>query len=214
MLTTLSIDPGVAGAGCACALFTGTTLVDAWFERVVRFRKDVPASASPVKCGAGVNQVVVERPVFQGARSLNARPQDLMALAWEGALLAGAFAGRDACPIYELPPSDVTDKRCPLHGKGPAPGCAVACTCERGWKGSEQKPIHHGRLWRVLTPSERTVLGGRATEKHIEAAKEKGALDRWSRPGVSYYPRAFTTHNLLDATAMGKYFLGELERKG
>jgi hypothetical protein len=67
-------------------------------------------------------------------------------------------------------------------------------------------------LWDVLTGAEREVLGGADTFRRIAAAVQKGALDRWGKPGASYYG-AWTGHNLLDAAALGAYQLGRLERK-
>lgn len=177
----LAIDPGVAGAGNACALMRDGVLMGAWFERVDR------VYATPLAGLPGLDVVVIERPQ-QDERSRNATPAILMALAWEGALLAGAYAGRDGARIVEMTPHD--------------------------WKGSEHKPQHHARLWEALAPAERVLLGGEATRKAIWAAREKGALNRWARPGVTYYPRAFTTHNLLDAAALACHYAGRLPRAG
>ncbi len=182
----IAIDPGVVGGGCACACCIGGTLEGVWFERVQRYTRDNPPPAKgPAAVGSGISLVLVERPEYQGDRSLNARVQDLMALCWEGAILAGAFAGRDGCPIVELPPSV--------------------------WKGTEPKPMQHARLWACLTAGERAILGGDRTAGVIHEAREKGALDRWSKPGAAYYPRSFRTHNLLDAAAMGAVYLNRLE---
>lgn len=214
-LVTLAIDPGLADPGNGCARFDGVTLVRAYFHRLPRKSWALPEGET-----RDVRRVVIERPAYQGKRSDGAHAGDLMGLAWEGALLAGAYAGRDGAAIYELPAADVPDKACMRHGtRGllarrvlltPAP----ACTCERGWKGSEPKPIHHARVWEELTLAERRVLGGDKTHAAIERACEKGALNRWGRPGASYYPRAFKTHNLLDAAALGLTFLGRIERVG
>lgn len=179
---TLAIDPGVARGGCACAAFDGARLASIWFEH----------ARQPLACAHAFGVVLVERPVLQGDRTRAARPQDLMSLAWEGALLAGLYAGRDAARVIAWPASDTRE--------------------ERGWKGSEPKPIQHARLWAILHASERAVLGGAATERVILAAREKGALSRWSRPGAAYYPRAFTAHNTLDAVALGATHLGRIAR--
>ena len=182
------IDPGSAkaGPGCAVAVFAYAHLVAAVFERT--------QSGRDLGLLRGLSRVVVERPVTQGSRTRAARPQDLMALSWAGALLAGALAGRSGCPIVELPASDAD---------------AV-----RGWKGSEPKPMQHARAWAVLSSAERDVLGGARVERTILAAREKGALDRWGKSGVAYYPKAFVEHNLLDAAAMGLTYLGRIERVG
>jgi hypothetical protein len=178
----ISIDPGVAGAGCACAAFNNETLEAVWFRRASRAPGLSERLADPC------DVVVVERPELQGRRTRSARPQDLMSLAWEGALLAGTYVGRDNATLVELTP--------------------------RQWKGSVPKPICHARLWRVLSIAEQNILGGMATEIAIEKAVEKGALNAWGRPGVSYYPKAFTVHNLLDAAGIGCFYLGRLTNEG
>lgn len=81
------------------------------------------------------------------------------------------------------------------------------------WKGSESKPIHHARAWDVLHADERRVLGGSRTYAVIDAAVEKGALSRWSRPGADYYPRGFELHNILDAVCLGLFHMGRLEKR-
>lgn len=177
MTTLLAIDPGHAGAGNACAQFGEGRLLGAWFDRA-------PEAAD---LGAAADRVIVERPEYQGRRSQNARPEDLMNLAWSGALLAGVYVGRGAT-LIEVAPS--------------------------AWKGTEPKPQHHARLWEVLTPDERVILGGMATARAIADAVRKGALSRWGKPGALYYPRSFTTHNLLDAAALGCWHLGRLQKRG
>lgn len=173
----LAIDPGHAGEGNACAAFaTSGRLGAVWFER----------RSANLAHDYHVNAVVVERPAYQGARSDAARVADLLNLAWSGALLAGAYAGRDGAELVEYTPAQ--------------------------WKGSEQKPIQHARLWRVLDAEERALLGGAATERRVLEAREKGALNRWSKPGATYYG-AWRGHNLLDAVALGCVHLGRLERK-
>lgn len=218
----IAIDPGVAGRGCACASAHphSGVLEDAWFERPVRggvtgipHAKGLPPRLG--QAGSGGTLVLVERPVYEGERSEKARTQDLLALAWEGALMAGEFAGRDQCPIIEMPPSDMTARECPFHGikayrKRDAP--IDACCCLVGWKGSEPKPRMHARVWDVLSYHERMILGGRATEKQIRAAVAKGALDRWSRPGVEYYPRSWDGHNLLDVASMIAVYTKRIKR--
>lgn len=193
----LPIDPGTSakGKGCACGYYDVGELVDAWFERPVFFR---PGETIPPPnklwdgAGRGGYVIVVERPVVQGSRTRAANPGHLMDLSWAGAMLAGAFAGRDGVPIIAWPSSDAGGVR--------------------GWKGPESKPANHHRLWQVLTPRERVILGGEATERAIDAACEKGALCRWSKPGDELYPKTFTTHNLLDACAIGATYLGRLRR--
>ena len=197
MTSLLAIDPGVAGHGCACAAFAEDRLAHVWFERARSYAPHYelpPCDKRDRLTQIAFDVIVVERPVLQGDRTRAARPQDLMALAWEGAMLAGMFAGRDRALVVEWPASDTKDTR--------------------GWKGSEPKPVQHARMWNLLDASERDVLGGDAIGRTILAAREKGALNRWGRPGASYYPRAFSTHNLLDAVALGLTYLGRLERTG
>lgn len=82
------------------------------------------------------------------------------------------------------------------------------------WKGSEQKPIQHARMWdRVLTPPERISLGGEATRLVIERAIEKGASCRWRIAGADCYPKKWKTHNLLDAASLGCVYLGRMEKR-
>lgn len=189
----LGIDPGHAGQGNACAAFVGGRLAATWFERVPAS----PHAAHATQCAAApwsFRVVVVEQPVYQGERSNRARPADLMNLSWSGALLAGVYAGRDGAPIVALPANDSGGVR--------------------GWKGSEPKPIMHARLWAVLDDDERAIMGGDRTWAAIAKAREKGALNRWGRPGASYYPRAWVRHNELDAVALVCVYLGRLTRRG
>lgn len=134
-----------------------------------------------------VTHVVVERPEYQGLRTQGSRPADLINLAWAGALLAGRIAGATGAHLVELPPS--------------------------AWKGSEPKPVHHARLWQALTSEERAVLGGDATGRMIADALERGARERWKKGGASYYPRKWTTHNLLDAAALGLFYVGRMRKR-
>jgi hypothetical protein len=174
----LSIDPGSAGKGNALAYVREGRLAEVWFERFDR--------KSYISCPYHFNYVVIERPQQDG-RSRAARPEDLMGLAWEGALLAGAYSCLNTAALVELTPTE--------------------------WKGSEPKPQMHARLWKILTPAERLVLGGERTGIAIHKAREKGALDRWSKPGVAYYPRSFDTHNLLDAAALALVYGGRLAKR-
>lgn len=194
----LGIDPGHAGQGNACAAFVGGRLAATWFERVTTHAKAVPPpyapSAAQYDAAGWFDVIVVEQPVYQGERSNRARPADLMNLSWSGALLAGAYAGRDGAPIVALPANDSGGVR--------------------GWKGSEPKPVMHARLWEVLDDEERAIMGGDRTWAAIAKAREKGALNRWGRPGASYYPRTWVRHNELDAVALVCVYLGRLVRRG
>jgi hypothetical protein len=115
---------------------------------------------------------------------MGARPIDLINLSWEGALVAASLCGPKA-RLCELHPSQ--------------------------WKGMLPKPVHHGRLWLAMSVAERAIFGGSTTADAIERAIDKGALDNWKRPGVSYYPRSFKLHNALDAWGLGRYYLDNPE---
>jgi hypothetical protein len=176
----LAIDPGYArkSGGCAAAHAIAGDLRGVWFERATGFD------------GRGewdLQHVIVEQPQ-QDARSWGVPPAVLIKLAWEGALLAGLYAG--------------------------ASGAELHCPTVSEWKGGEKKPAHHARLWAVLSEAERAVLGGDATYAVIKAACQKGALCRWKLPSDELYPKTFKTHNLLDAAALLMWALGRLTKEG
>lgn len=175
----LAIDPGYekSGGGNACASAGDGELADVWFER----SKDFDLS------GIVYDHVIVEQPQ-QDARSYAVPPAVLIKLAWEGASLAGLYAG--------------------------ASGAVLHAPTVTEWKGAEKKPAHHRRLWLVLNAAERAVLGGAKTEAAILNACEAGAMCRWSKPGAALYPASFKMHNLLDAAALLMWALGRLEKKG
>lgn len=179
MTTILAIDPGHAGEGNACAWFVRGEFVHAQFERF---------TGGELYMREPVDIVVVERPTLQGERTRAANPGDLMNLSWSGAMIAGAYAGRDGARLVTPTPQE--------------------------WKGAEPKPIHHKRLWAVLAEHERDRIGGDATYRAIGAACRKGALKRWGIAGAACYPRTFTAHNLLDACALGCHYLGRLRKTG
>lgn len=181
-MNIIAIDPGYSkrSQGCACALFFDDELVSVWFER----RPSSPRLLSRGDIQAHVMDLVVVEEPQQDERTRGIPPEVIARLAWEGGTLGAMYAG-----LY---------------------GCKFAGRTPTAWKGGLQKPVHHGRLWGVLTDEERNVLGGDATLREIEAAKERGALARWKRPGVEYYRSGWTTHNLLDAAALGATELGRL----
>lgn len=176
----LGIDPGYSkmGDGCAVARAVQGKLDSVWFERAADFdRRRATRFAE--------DAVIVEQPQ-QDARSWAVPPATLIRLAWEGAALAGLYAG--------------------------ASGAGLHCPTVSEWKGSEKKPAHHARLWAALTEEERRVLGGKTTHDAIKAACEKGALCRWKLPSDRLYPSTFKTHNLLDAAALLMWALGRLPK--
>lgn len=178
-MNVLFIDPdyGKDSKGCACVAFFDGVLTLAWFERPGE-NKWVPY---------GLDEVVVEQPQ-QDERSRPVPPAVLMRLSWDGALLAGLYAGRHGCSVQGWTPHQ--------------------------WKGSEPKSVQHARMWEVLEPSEREMLGGYATECAILAARRKGALKRWKPHASAYYPKSFNTADLLDAAAMGCTWLGRMRKVG
>lgn len=158
--------------------------VDRNVLRVWFERFDVRASA--LFCdGAPITHVVCEKPEYQGTRSDHARAQDLINLSWSGALLAGAHAARHRARLVELTPSE--------------------------WKGQEHKAEMHSRLWAVLTDVERELLGGAKTKAQIDSTLTKWIARR--KTGRVDYPKSFTTHNLLDAAALGCVWLGRMPGK-
>jgi hypothetical protein len=145
----VAIDPGYAkrGGGCAVATFVGAHLSCAGFYRPEHF------SGSVFPRHGDLDFVLVEQPQYEGGttgRSTKCNPATLMQLSWEGALLAGMYAGAAGCPVIAKTP--------------------------RQWKGSTPKPVQHVALWAVLSLEEMRILGGAKTGWAIEAACEKGAL--------------------------------------
>lgn len=175
----LAIDPGYSkkGDGCALALAQNGELTSVGFERAADYERE----------DLLLGHVIVEQPQ-QDARSWGIPPAVLIKLAWEGAALAGLYAGASGAELHMPTVSE--------------------------WKGGEKKPAHHARLWQVLTPAERAVLGGEKTYAAIKAACQKGALCRWKLPSDELYPSTFKTHNLLDAAALLMWALGRLTREG
>lgn len=145
----------------------------------------IRAAFDPRPTGQGCDWIVVEQWQFRGAADLT-RSAKLIRM-MTGGLLAAGHASAWGAPVTLLTP--------------------------REWKGTEPKPAQHARMWAVLSPAERAVLGGDATRATIEKAIEKGALSRWTISGAECYPSRWTTHNLLDAAALGLVLLGRLEKK-
>ena len=171
------------GKGCAVAIFIDQTLAHVNFYR--------PETITYVQLRVGAVEVVWEQPQID-ARTRVSVPA-VVQLAATGGTLAGMFAG--AC------------------------GCSVTSVSPQTWKGGTAKPVAHGRMWtgwtddygthhNGLTLAEQAVLGGSATLTQIEAAKHAGAKARWNRPGGTYYPTSWLTHNLLDAVGIGRWRLG------
>lgn len=176
--SVLAIDPGYAkaGKGNAVAYATDGVLRDSWFERY---------AGGEVSATLGIELVIGERPAFQGRRTLEASPEVLMRLAWEGALLAGAYAGAYGARLVSVTPEQ--------------------------WKGEEPKAASHDRLWTLLSTAERAVLGGDKTAALIRAAVKACALKRWPS-GMTGYPAAALVHNQLDAAAMLLTVIGRMRK--
>jgi hypothetical protein len=155
-------------------------------QTLVRACFERPESVRPESLRVGATHVVWECPQVD-ARTRTSAPA-VIQLAAVGGMLAGMFAG--AC------------------------GCHAEPVAPLAWKGSTPKPVHHGRMWAQLSDDERRVLGGADTLKQIEAAKRRGALDRWGKPGAAYYPAAWLVHNLLDAVGLGLWRLGRWPVRG
>ncbi len=96
-----------------------------------------------------------------------------------------------------------------------AAGGPVTAYTPSQWKGSVQKPVHHHRIWQVLTPAERAVFP-EGTEARIAEACRKGGLDNWRKSGGEYYGKAkgSEVHNYLDACALGLHHLGRYSEVG
>lgn len=121
--------------------------------------------------------------------------------------------------VWEIPQDDkrteavslstiihLTEAGCALaHQYGQRCGARVTAVTPTKWKGSAPKAMCHSRLWSTLTMGERAALGGRATEREIRRAVEKGALRRWAPDKDHYYPKGWPGHNLLDSAAINKW---------
>lgn len=108
-------------------------------------------------------------------------PKHLIDLAINGAFIAGMFAA---------PTKFVTPRK---------------------WKGSQRKPQHHARAWKILSGDERGVFP-EDTGERIERAVERGAISGWKKPGAYYYGsgKGSDIHNYLDAAALGLWYFGRL----
>jgi hypothetical protein len=134
---------------------------------------------------AGVTRVIWECPQVD-SRTRVSTPQ-IVQLAAVGASLAGLYAGSLGAGLEAIEP--------------------------RSWKGAQPKPAQHLRLWSALSYAERAVLGGDDTHALIMAAARKGAMDRWSHSGASYYG-SHAEHNLLDAAGIGLWACGRMSKCG
>jgi hypothetical protein len=137
------------------------------------------------------DRVVVEVPTLRGGNTPN--PEDLLLITSVGCRLAERFAF-DPREIREYRPAE--------------------------WKGNTPKPPHHARMWMALEPTERELLGGMKTAGAITAACERGAKNRWQKPGATYYRARELptvngikiTHDILDAVALALYDLRRIKK--
>lgn len=177
-ISVLAIDPAYSakGPGCACALFCGGRLSALYYARPSRQRPATPDGAV----------VVWEIPEVRPREDVSpGKANTLVRLAAEGAALAGMYAAE-------------------------ADGTLIAVTPAQ-WKGSTPKPAHHKRVLAALDADEPALrvirrACGDDTDARVAAACRAGGLDRWAKPGASYYGR-WTGHNLLDAVGLGLWYL-------
>lgn len=182
-MIVISIDPDYGKGGQGCALVAS----DAGVLTHAWFERPGERDDSTPRINElhGVRKVLIEKPQ-QDSRSYAVPPSVLIELAWQGRGVAQMYATYYYAELVQLTPSE--------------------------WKGGEAKPAQHGRLWRILSEEERMLLGGQHTEDAIFAALEKGARDRWRKPGGAYYPASFNTADKLDAAALNATYTGRLKR--
>lgn len=180
-MTIIGLDPGYAKSGKGCAF----ALLGCDQELLhASFIRPEQLSRPPFSlCHPAPVIVVVEKPQFDGRTP--AAQKTVAELGWQGAAVAYYIAGLNRGTVVEIPPRD--------------------------WKGSARKPQHHHEIWGFLCPNEKEILGGQKTLREIEKSCERGALDRWRKPGVEYYPRAWITHNLLDAVGLALTYAGRFK---
>lgn len=190
MPNAVSIDPGYAarGEGNALAFFERGYVVRHCFERYVKGKPRTRWPLPPSWRG----DIVAEKPQQDG-RTWKSTAKVPINLAWEGALIAGSYAGRFRAALYDYTPDQ--------------------------WKGSESKPSQHHRMWHeVLTEDERQVLGGQETEDAIEAACVELGKARGKITGDKAYAKAcgsgYLMHNILDAVTLGCIHLGRMKKAG
>jgi hypothetical protein len=97
---------------------------------------------------------------------------------------------------------------------------AVSEARPREWKGSTPKAPCHLRAWQALSDTERALLGGAATAKAIANACNRGAKARWKKHANHHYSNRDLptvdglkiTHDILDAVALGLWYLGRTKK--
>ncbi len=137
-----------------------------------------PTTWQSMRLEAYPDVVVIEKPQQDG-RSTRVPPRVLIDLAWNGALLAGALRPR-----------------------------SLVCYTPNDWKGQVSKPVHHLRLWRVLSTIERKCFPA-DTEERIRKGAEATA-----RAAGKLKNYSFEAHNLLDAVGLGLFYLKRIGKGG
>lgn len=82
----------------------------------------------------------------------------------------------------------------------------------REWKGQEPKPIHHSRVWAVLTEAERALFPTGTAEQIAKACAKVAAWPRGKKKPSSWYPKTFESHNHLCATGLVLVHAGRLKK--
>jgi hypothetical protein len=162
-------------------------LACAWFRDGLLCHLDMlPREAFMVQGKPSIETLVIERMrIYPGKAGKGEDPNDLIDVTQAAAFAEGAIVARG----------------------GPRAVWVYAAD----WKGQVKKPIHHMRLWSVLTVEEREILALAIgmTEVQIEKKIDE-ACKRLAITGkVTGY--AWSAHNLLDAVGIG---LWDLKRVG
>lgn len=177
-MTLLTIDPGYSkrGQGSACACFEDGELTRVWFIRPEQLL------VSTTDQYYGRLDIVYEIPQVDGRTPTAAH--EAIQLAAVGALTAGLYAGRFVSHVSVL----------------------VRAVTPAEWKSNLPKPICHMRVWDLLSPLERSLVGGDETYRRIQRAVQKGAKRGWPA-GLDAYG-GWLGHNTLDAVGIGCHELG------
>jgi hypothetical protein len=192
VIELVAIDPGGHKKKCSAAVFQDARLV-AVFERLT------------IEQAWDTNIVVVERPQQDG-RSRVVPPAILMDLAWQAALLVGAFVALGARAV-EYTPAD-------WKGGARADGT---------WMGVIAKASHHANMIEsdALAPEEFALIGdafsGAEVASLVFTARKEAALTRWAPHANGHYSSAAKIARLpdvLDAIGIGLYHLRRIDKDG
>lgn len=86
-------------------------------------------------------------------------------------------------------------------------GAPVITYAPNAWKASVKKPIHHMRLWSVMTPKERALWPAAVPQIIEQACKTLAKTGK-----VRAYSHEW--HNTLDAWGIGAVYFGRIGRGG